>query len=125
VPLNVAPPVLQSSGLPQHVAFSTYRIFDLARVARDRGLEFLTVPDNYYDLVARFDLAPKTVAQLHELGLLYGCEAGGELMHFYTATVGEVFFEAVSGGAVTTVTGPPNTPVRLAAQRASGARLYA
>ncbi len=63
VPLNVAPPVLQSSGLPQHVAFSTCRILDLARAARDRGLEFLTVADNCYDdLVARFDLGPKTVA---------------------------------------------------------------
>jgi 4-hydroxyphenylpyruvate dioxygenase len=63
VPLNVAPPVLHSSGLPQHVAFSTYRILDLARAARDRGLEFLTVADNCYDdLVARFDLGPKTVA---------------------------------------------------------------
>jgi 4-hydroxyphenylpyruvate dioxygenase len=59
VPLNVAPPVLETSGLPQHIAFSTDRIDDLAREARDRGLEFLTVPDNYYDdLVARFDLAP-------------------------------------------------------------------
>jgi 4-hydroxyphenylpyruvate dioxygenase len=57
-------------------------------VAQDRGLEFLTVPDNYYGLVARFDLAPNTVAQLHELGLLYNREAGGELVHFYTATCG-------------------------------------
>jgi hypothetical protein len=111
VPLNVAPPVLHSSGLPQHVAFSTYRILDLARVARDRELEFLTVADNYYDdLVARFDLGPKTVAQLHELGLLYDREAGGEFVHFYSATVGEVSFEVVSGGAVTTVMGPPTRP---------------
>ena len=53
------------------------RIVDLAREARDRGLEFLTVPDNYYDdLVARFDLAPATVAQLHELGLSTTSEGG-------------------------------------------------
>ena len=77
VPLNVAPPVLEGSGLPQHVAFSTDRIVDIAREALKRGLEFLTVPDNYYDdLVARFDLAPQTVAQLRELGLLYDREAG-------------------------------------------------
>ena len=126
VPLNVAPPVLESSGLPQHVAFSTDRIVDLARAARDRGLEFLSVPDNYYDdLVARFDLAPETVAQLHELGLLYDREPGGEFVHFYTATVGEVFFEVVQRRGGYDGYGAANAPIRLAAQRASRARLYA
>jgi 4-hydroxyphenylpyruvate dioxygenase len=126
VPLNVAPPVLERSGLPQHVAFSTDRIVDLARSARDRGLEFLSVPDNYYDdLVARFDLAPATVAQLHELGLLYDREAGGEFVHFYTATVGEVFFEVVQRRGGYDGYGAANAPIRLAAQRASRARLYA
>jgi 4-hydroxyphenylpyruvate dioxygenase len=120
VPLNVAPPVLERSGLPQHVAFSTDRIVDLARAARDRGLEFLSVPDNYYDdLVARFDLAPETVAQLHELGLLYDREAGGEFVHFYTATVGEVFFEVVQRRGGYDGYGAANAPIRLAAQRAS------
>jgi 3-dehydroshikimate dehydratase len=124
VPLNVAPPVLESSGLPQHVAFSTDRIVDLARAARDRGLEFLPVPDNYYDdLVARFDLAPETVAQLCELGLLYDREAGGEFVHFYTATVGEVFFEVVQRRGGYDGYGAANAPVRLAAQRVSRARL--
>ena len=126
VPLNVAPPVLESSGLPHHVAFSTDRIVDLARAARERGLEFLTVPDNYYDdLVARFDLAPQTVAQLHELGLLYDREARGEFVHFYTATVGEVFFEVVQRNGGYDGYGAANAPVRLAAQHGSGARLYA
>jgi 4-hydroxyphenylpyruvate dioxygenase len=123
VPLNVAPPVLEGSGLPQHVAFSTDRIVDLARAARDRGLEFLTVPDNYYDdLVARFDLAPETVGQLHELGLLYDREAGGEFVHFYTATVGEVFFEVVQRRGGYDGYGAANAPIRLAAQRASRAQ---
>jgi 4-hydroxyphenylpyruvate dioxygenase len=126
VPLNVAPPVLESSGLPQHVAFSTDRLVDLARAARDRGLEFLSVPDNYYDdLVARFDLAPETVAQLHELGLLYDREVGGEFVHFYTATVGEVFFEVVQRRGGYDGYGAANAPIRLAAQRASRPRLYA
>ena len=94
--------------------------------ARDRGLEFLTVPDNYYDdLVARFDLAPEIVAQLRELGLLYDREAGGEFVHFYTATVGEVFFEVVQRNGGYDGYGAANAPVRLAAQRASEARLYA
>jgi 4-hydroxyphenylpyruvate dioxygenase len=125
LPLNLAPPVLESSGLPQHVAFSTDRIADLARTSRDRGLEFLTVPDNYYDdLVARFDLVPEAVDQLRELGLLYDREAGGEFVHFYTATVGEVFFEVVQRRDGYDGYGAANAPVRLAAQRASRARLY-
>jgi 4-hydroxyphenylpyruvate dioxygenase len=37
---------------------------------------------------------------MHELGLLYDREAGGEFVHVYPATVGEVSFEVVSGGAV-------------------------
>ena len=62
-------------GLPRHIAFSTDHIVELARDARDRGLAFLPVPDNYYDdLVARFDLDAETVGQLRDLGLLYDRE---------------------------------------------------
>ena len=46
-------------------------------------------------------------------------------MHFYTATVGEVFFEVVQRNGGYDGYGAANAPVRLAAQRASGARLYA
>ena len=121
VPLNVAPPVLENAGLPQHVAFSTDRIFDLARQARDRGLEFLPVPDNYYDdLTARFGLDSEAVTRLRELGLLYDREAGAEFVHFYTATVGEVFFEVVQRSGDYDGYGAANAPVRLAAQRARG-----
>jgi 4-hydroxyphenylpyruvate dioxygenase len=68
---------------------------------------------------------PETVAQLHELGLLYDREAGGEFVHFYTATVGEVFFEVVQRRGGYDGYGAANAPIRLAAQRASRARLYA
>ena len=44
-------------------------------------------------------------------------------MHFCTATVGEVFYEVVQGGY--NGYGAANAPVRLAAQRLGGARLYA
>jgi 4-hydroxyphenylpyruvate dioxygenase len=78
---------------------------------------------NYYDdLVVRFDLAPEAVAHLRELGLLYDREADGEFVHFYTATVGEVFFEVVQRHGGYDGYGAANAPVRLAAQRASWAR---
>ena len=38
-------------------------------------------------------------------------------MHFYTRTVGTVFFESCSDGVVTAPIGPTTLPVRLAAQR--------
>jgi len=119
VPLNVAPPVLQGSGIPRHIAFSTDRIVELARDARDRGLAFLPVPDNYYDdLVARFDLDPETVAELRELGLLYDREGAAEFVHFYTATIGDLFFEVVQRKDGYGGYGAANAPIRLAAQRA-------
>ncbi len=119
VPLNVAPPVLEGSSLPRHIAFSTDRILDLAAQARDRGLEFLSVPDNYYDdLVARFDLDTDRVARLRDLGLLYDRDGAAEFVHFYTATIGDVFFEIVQRIGGYDGYGAANAPVRLAAQRA-------
>ena len=46
-------------------------------------------------------------------------------MYFYTATVGEVFFEVVQRHGGYDGYGAANAPVRLAAQHASEARLYA
>ena len=119
IPLNVAPPVLEGTSLPRHVAFSTDRIVDLARAARDRGLDFLPIPDNYYDdLVARFDLDAERVSRLHDLGLLYDREGAAEFVHFYTATIGDVFFEIVQRSGGYDGYGAANAPVRLAAQQA-------
>ena len=56
----------------------------------------LPIPQNYYDdLMARFDLAGPEVETMAELGLLYDRDAAGDFTHFYTATVGGVFFEVV------------------------------
>ena len=52
LPLNVAPHVLDGSAVPQHVAFACTDVVGLARAARERGLAFLPIPDNYYDYVA-------------------------------------------------------------------------
>lgn len=114
--LNLLPAGLVTA-LPQHVAFACDDIVAVAERARDRGLRFLPVPDNYYDnLDARFDLDPKFLSTLRALGLLYDRDAGGEFLHFYTATVGQVFFEVVERRGGYDGYGAPNAPVRLAAQ---------
>jgi 4-hydroxyphenylpyruvate dioxygenase len=118
LPLNVAPQVLDSAGLPQHVAFACSDVIELARSAAAAGLAFLAVPDNYYDyLLGRFGLDQTFVAQLRELNLLYDRDAAGQFVHFYTRTVGSVFFEFVQRFGHYDGYGVDNAPVRLAAQR--------
>jgi 4-hydroxyphenylpyruvate dioxygenase len=117
--LNLLPAGLHD-GLPQHVAFACEDVVALAREARARGLRFLPVPDNYYDdLAARFDLEPGLLATLRDLGLLYDRDADGEFLHFYTGTVGRVFFEVVERRGGYDGYGAANAPVRLAAQLAT------
>jgi 4-hydroxyphenylpyruvate dioxygenase len=116
--LNVAPHVLDDAGMPQHVAFACSDAIGLARAARARGAQLLSVPDNYYDyLIGRFGLDEETVAELRELDLLYDRDTGGEFVHFYTRTVGTVFFEFVQRRGRYDGYGTDNAPVRLAAQR--------
>jgi 4-hydroxyphenylpyruvate dioxygenase len=118
LPLNVAPPVLDETSLPQHVAFACRDVAALAVRARDHGLRFLPVPANYYDdLAARFGLPAAQISRLRELNLLYDRDGRGEFVHFYTATIGEVFLEFVERRGGYDGYGAVNAPVRLAAQR--------
>lgn len=101
----------------EHIAFAVDDLVAAARAARDRGLEFLQIPANYYeDLDARFDLDPGFLATLKDLNLLYDRDADGEFLHFYTATVGSVFFEMVERRGNYDGYGAPNAPVRHAVQ---------
>ncbi len=121
IPLNVAPQALDDDALPQHVAFACSDVLELARSARAAGLEFLSVPDNYYDyLRGRFGLDGDFVARLADLDLLFDQgpgPSGGHFVHFYTRTVGSVFFEFVQRFDGYDGYGVDNAPVRLAAQR--------
>ena len=122
IPLNVAPMAAEQGAFtgaayPEHVALACSDVVAVARRARRRGLAFLPVPRNYYeDLVARFDLDPEFVAELESHGLLYDRDERGEFLHFYTATLGEVFVEVVERRGGYEGFGAPNAPVRLAAQ---------
>ncbi|MCC3265056.1 bifunctional sugar phosphate isomerase/epimerase/4-hydroxyphenylpyruvate dioxygenase family protein [Arthrobacter gengyunqii] len=119
--LNIAPMGLEQphggADYPQHVAFACRDVVALARQARQRGLDFLPVPANYYeDLQARFRLGDDMLDVLQSLNLLYDRDEDGEFLHFYTATVGNVFFEVVERRARYDGYGAPNAPVRLASQ---------
>ncbi|MEX5236455.1 bifunctional sugar phosphate isomerase/epimerase/4-hydroxyphenylpyruvate dioxygenase family protein [Kocuria arenosa] len=122
MPLNVAPTAAEQGSFvgaayPEHVALSCTDVFAVARRARRRGLRFLPVPQNYYeDLDARFDLDAAFVTALQELDLLYDRDAEGEFLHFYTQTLGTVFFEVVERRHGYSGFGAPNAPIRLAAQ---------
>ena len=101
----------------EHIAFAVDDLVATARDCKARGLEFLQIPANYYeDLDARFGLAPDFLATLQELDLLYDRDADGEFLHFYTATVGSVFFEMVERRGAYDGYGAPNAPVRHAVQ---------
>ncbi|SDL02911.1 sugar phosphate isomerase/epimerase and 4-hydroxyphenylpyruvate domain-containing protein [Arthrobacter sp. ok362] len=126
--LNLAPLIQQEgttpgaaagprSGYQEHIAFAVEDLVATARAARDRGLDFLQIPANYYeDLDARFALEPEFLATLRDLNLLYDRDADGEFLHFYTATVGSVFFEMVERRGAYDGYGAPNAPVRHAVQ---------
>lgn len=123
--LNLAPVLQQEPGqhggarksYQEHIAFAVDDLVATARAAQERGLEFLQIPANYYeDLDARFALEPAFLATLKELNLLYDRDANGEFLHFYTATVGSVFFEMVERRGNYDGYGAPNAPVRHAVQ---------
>jgi len=116
--LNVAPLAFDHPhGFPQHVAFSSTNAMAVARAARSRGLRPLPIPANYYDdLVARFDITAGLAEEMKELGVLYDCDEQGDFTHFYTETIGGVFFEVVQRRGGYDGYGAANAPVRLAAQ---------
>jgi len=101
----------------QQIAFSTSDLFSFVESARAAGVEFLSIPDNYYeDLGARYDLAPELIECMRALGVLYDRAKGGEFFHIYTKMFDERFFFEVVERRNYDLFGAANTPVRLAAQ---------
>jgi 4-hydroxyphenylpyruvate dioxygenase len=108
----------QPAGL-QHVAFACADIFSAAQGMRDKGLEPLSIPGNYYaDLAARWELEPSLIAAMQDLDVLYDRAPGGEFLHFYTPIMGgRLFFEVVERRGRYVGYGAANAPIRMSAQR--------
>ncbi|WP_178946202.1 bifunctional sugar phosphate isomerase/epimerase/4-hydroxyphenylpyruvate dioxygenase family protein [Kocuria sp. TGY1127_2] len=116
LPLNVAPDLGNEPEI-EHVAFACSDVVELARRAQSSGLRFLPIPQNYYeDLRARFGLSEEKTQELAALNLLYDRDGQGEFLHFYTQTVGSLFFEVVQRLEGYSGYGAPNAPVRMASQ---------
>lgn len=83
----------------QHVAMATGNIIETVTALRDRGVEFLRVPDTYYDLLlSRVGNIDETIAPLKELGILVDRDEDGYLLQIFTKPVEDrptVFFEII------------------------------
>jgi 4-hydroxyphenylpyruvate dioxygenase len=101
----------------QQIALATDDLFAFVERAKIAGVEFLDIPDNYYeDLSARYDLEPELIERMRRLDILYDRHKGGEFFHIYTRMFDQRFFFEILERRAYDLFGAANTPVRLAAQ---------
>ncbi|MFY0644660.1 MAG: 4-hydroxyphenylpyruvate dioxygenase [Bacteroidia bacterium] len=83
----------------QHIAVATDNIIETVRQLRDRGVEFLRVPDNYYDvLLDRVGPIDEDIEPLKELGILVDRDDEGYLLQLFTRPIEPrptLFFEII------------------------------
>jgi 4-hydroxyphenylpyruvate dioxygenase len=91
----------------QHIAISTHSICTAIRALRKNGVEFLQIPDTYYDEVRRKNAELKKagklfiqedIAELQELGILVDFEGDGYLLQLFTRPIFDrptFFFEFI------------------------------
>lgn len=84
----------------QHIAVATDNILDTVEKLRDRGVEFLRVPDTYYeDLRQRMgNEIDESIESLRELGILVDKDDEGYLLQLFTKPVADrptLFFEII------------------------------
>jgi len=83
----------------QHIALATDNIIDTVTKLRDRGVEFLYVPESYYDTVLdRVGEIDEDLAPLKELGVLIDRDDEGYLLQIFTKPVLDrptMFFEII------------------------------
>lgn len=101
----------------QSIAFATEDIFATASRLRNLGMEFLSIPPNYYgDLGARYGLEDSVLARMADFNILYDEDSAGQYHHLYTrAFAKRLFFEIVQRRMYDGY-GARNTSIRLAAQ---------
>jgi 4-hydroxyphenylpyruvate dioxygenase len=83
----------------QHIAIQTSDIIASVRALRDRGIEFMRVPDTYYaDLADRFRDVDLDLGSLQELGVLADRDEEGYLLQIFSRMAQDrptVFFELI------------------------------
>jgi 4-hydroxyphenylpyruvate dioxygenase len=83
----------------QHIAMATRDIVGCVSELRDRGVDFLTIPDEYYDEVPeRIGEIEEKIEDLRRLGILVDRDDEGYLLQIFTKPVGDrptVFFEII------------------------------
>lgn len=83
----------------QHIAVATDDIIKTVRDLRSRGVEFLRVPDTYYEAVTdRVGKIDEDIAPLKELGILVDRDDEGYLLQIFTRPVEPrptMFFEII------------------------------
>jgi 4-hydroxyphenylpyruvate dioxygenase len=83
----------------QHIAMATRDIVRCVSELRERGVEFLTIPDEYYDEVPeRVGEIDEQIDDLRRLGILVDRDDEGYLLQIFTKPVGDrptVFFEII------------------------------
>lgn len=87
-----------SSGV-QHIALHTGNIIDTVRKLKQRGIEFLSTPESYYDgLKERTGPISENIDTLRELGILVDRDDTGYLLQIFTKPVGDrptFFYEII------------------------------
>ena len=83
----------------QHIAVATDDIIETVKQLRSRGIEFLRVPNTYYDAVLdRVGKIDEDIAPLQELGILVDRDDEGYLLQIFTKPVEPrptMFFEII------------------------------
>src|SRR3954465_6928373 len=83
----------------QHIAVATRDIVGTVRTLTECGVEFLTIPDAYYDeVVDRVPAVAPQLSDLREQGILVPHDDEGYLLQIFTKPVGDrptVFFEII------------------------------
>ncbi len=87
------------TGGVQHIAVATDNIIETVSQLRQRGVDFLHVPDNYYDVVLdRVGEIDEDLQPLKDLNILIDRDDEGYLLQIFTKPVGPrptVFFEII------------------------------
>ncbi len=83
----------------QHVAFSTDDIVHTVSLLKENGVEFLDIPDAYYDVVwNRVGAINESHADIRRLKILVDCDEKGYLLQLFTKPVEDrptLFFEII------------------------------